>query len=72
MNFEMQKENIEENLSLTTNPYYYTIITMTTKTQLLKEIQENLPILSPPELIRIFEMIFGQGEEDLDSVDWKN
>jgi hypothetical protein len=68
----MQKENIEENLSLTTNPYYYTIITMTTKTQLLKEIQENLPILSPPELIRIFEMIFGQGEEDLDSVDWKN
>ncbi len=68
----MKKKNIEENLSLTTNPYYYTIITMTTKTQLLKEIQENLPILSPPELIKIFEMIFGQGEEDLYSVDWKN
>ena len=46
--------------------------TQTTKTQLLKEIQENLPILSPPELIKIFEMIFGQGEENLDSVDWKN
>lgn len=68
----MKKKNIEENLSLTANPYYYTIITMTTKTQLLKEIQENLPILSPPELIKIFEMIFGQGEEDLYSVDWKN
>tara|TARA_E500000178_G_scaffold280829_1_gene281031 strand:+ start:1956 stop:2105 length:150 start_codon:yes stop_codon:yes gene_type:complete len=46
--------------------------TQTTKTQLLKEIQENLPILSAPELIKIFEMIFGQGEEDIHSVDWKN
>ena len=46
--------------------------TQTTKTQLLKEIQEQLPILSPPELIKIFEMIYGQGEEDMDSVDWKN
>lgn len=45
---------------------------MTTRTELTQEILDQLPVLSPPELIKIFEMIFGQGEEDLDSVDWKN
>ena len=43
---------------------------MTTKTQLLKEISGHLPILSPREIIAIFEMIFGQGEEDINTVDW--
>jgi len=44
---------------------------MTTKTQLIKEIIKELWTCSPKQLIEIFEMIFGCGEENIDSVNWK-
>tara|TARA_A200000159_G_scaffold161894_1_gene184670 strand:- start:3521 stop:3670 length:150 start_codon:yes stop_codon:yes gene_type:complete len=39
-------------------------------TELKKEIIEQFDYLSPIELIKIFEMIFGHGEVKLDEVDW--
>tara|TARA_B100001094_G_scaffold136378_1_gene131989 strand:+ start:53 stop:190 length:138 start_codon:yes stop_codon:yes gene_type:complete len=44
---------------------------MITKTQLIKEIIKELWTCSPPQLIKIFDMIFGSGEESIDSVNWK-
>jgi len=43
---------------------------MITKTQLRKEILDQFDYLSPIELIKIFEMIFGHGEVQFDEVDW--
>lgn len=45
---------------------------MTTKTELIEEIKEYLPNLEAFELIEIFQMIFGHGEENINTVDWKN
>lgn len=41
-----------------------------TKTQLKKEILDEFDFLPPKDLIKIFEMIFGQGEVELNEVDW--
>jgi hypothetical protein len=41
-----------------------------TKTKLKKEILDEFDTLSPIELMRIFEMIFGNGEVDFNEVDW--
>jgi hypothetical protein len=41
-----------------------------TKTQLKKEILDEFDYLSPSDLIRIFEMIFGHGEVEFNEVDW--
>jgi len=41
-----------------------------TKTQLKKEILDEFDYLSPSNLIRIFEMIFGHGEVEFNEVDW--
>ena len=41
-----------------------------TKTQLKKEILDEFDYLSPNDLIRIFEMIFGYGEVEFNEVDW--
>ena len=40
------------------------------KTELKQEILEQFDSLSPRELMRIFEMIFGYGEVEFDEVDW--
>lgn len=39
-------------------------------TELKKEILEEFDTLSPTELMKIFEMIFGHGEVQFDEVDW--
>ena len=41
-----------------------------TKTKLIKEILDQMDYLSPRELMKIFEMIYGQGEVELKEVDW--
>ena len=41
-----------------------------TKTQLKKEILDEFDFLSPKDLMKIFEMIFGQGEVDIVEVNW--
>tara|TARA_B110000495_G_C22708597_1_gene416833 strand:+ start:407 stop:541 length:135 start_codon:yes stop_codon:yes gene_type:complete len=41
-----------------------------TKTELKKEILDEFNFLSPSDLVKIFEMIFGQGEVELNEVDW--
>mgnify|MGYP001029633617 FL=1 len=41
-----------------------------TKTQLKKEILDEFNYLSPTDLIKIFEMIFGSGQVELNEVDW--
>lgn len=41
-----------------------------TKTQLKKEILDEFNYLSPTDLIKIFEMIFGSGQVKLDEVNW--
>jgi len=43
---------------------------MTTRKELTQEIIEQFDYLSPRELLKIFEMIFGQGEVELNEVDW--
>jgi len=44
--------------------------TQMTKTKLKKEILDEFDYLSPKDLIQIFEMIFGNGEVELNEVDW--
>jgi hypothetical protein len=41
-----------------------------TKTQLKKEILDEFDYLSPNDLIKMFEMIFGHGEVEFNEVDW--
>tara|TARA_B110000495_G_scaffold24976_1_gene17886 strand:- start:1388 stop:1549 length:162 start_codon:yes stop_codon:yes gene_type:complete len=41
-----------------------------TKTQLKKEILNEFDYLAPTDLIKIFEMIFGNGEVEFNEVDW--
>ena len=41
-----------------------------TKSQLKKEILDEFNYLSPTDLIKIFEMIFGSGQVELNEVDW--
>lgn len=46
--------------------------TQITKSQLKKEILNEFDYLSPVDLIKVFELIFGQGEVEFDEVDWNN